>query len=54
MQSRKSAIDFFARSRIFPELGAPLLRPGTHHYDLNVPADGRQIVDQLEAISVVR
>ena len=32
----------------FSELGDSLLRPGTHHHDLNVPADGRQIVDQLE------
>jgi hypothetical protein len=31
----------------FPELGDSLLRPGTHHHDLNVPAKGREIVDQL-------
>ena len=32
----------------FSELGDSLLRPGTHHHDLNVSANSRQIVDQLE------
>jgi hypothetical protein len=31
----------------FPELGNSRLRPGTHHHELNVAADGRQIIDQL-------